>query len=72
VSVDLAILVSCDVTVGAWDWESSSVSMGSGPAPSGSELDILKAESVSYASGENGFLIELRFVSVIDITRLSR
>ena len=42
VSVDLAILVSCDVTLGAWDWESSSVSLGSGPAPSGLDLNILK------------------------------
>jgi len=55
VSVDLAILVSCDVTVVAWDGESSSVSMGSGPAPSGLDLDILKWESVSYPSVENEF-----------------
>jgi len=42
VLVDLAILVSCNVTVGAWDWESLSVSMGSGPAPSGLYLDIIE------------------------------
>ena len=41
-SVDLAIIVSCDVTVGVWDRESSSLSIGSGPASSGLELDILK------------------------------
>jgi len=42
VSVDLAILVSCDVTFGAWDWESSSVSMGSGPGLSGLDLHIFE------------------------------
>ena len=42
VSVCLAIHVSRDVTVGASDLECSSVSMGSGPAPSGLDLDIFE------------------------------
>jgi len=41
-SVDLAILVTWDVTVGAWDWEGWSVSMGSGPAPSGLDVKIFE------------------------------
>ena len=40
VSVDQAILVSSDLTVGAWDWESSYDSMGSTPPISGLDLDM--------------------------------
>jgi len=44
VSVDLAILVSCDLRVETGDQESSSVSMGSNPPISGLPLGILEVE----------------------------